>query len=107
MDNLFESYMDARCLIKSQKRIIEEFKSGKRYLKLQADHDRIYAGYIKEIKHLKSEVGKLNARMISNRNMLLDDLYALYDEKQAEIIKLQETNRKLEDQLWELSLIHI
>ena len=29
MDNLFESYMDARCLIKSQKRIIEEFKSGK------------------------------------------------------------------------------
>ena len=102
MDNLFESYMDARCLIKSQKRIIEEFKSGKRYLKLQADHDRIYAGYIKEIKHLKREVGKLNARMISNRNMLLDDLYALYDEKQAEIIKLQETNRKLEDQLWEI-----
>lgn len=101
MDNLFESYMTARCLIKSQKRIIEEFKSGKRYLKLQEDYHRVCAGYIKEINRLKREVGDLNARMITNRNMLTDDYYALYDEKQAEIRQLQERNRRLEDQVWE------
>lgn len=100
MDNIFESYMAARCLIKAQKRTIEEFKSGERYLKLQKDYHLVCAGYIKEIKHLKREVGDLNARIISNRNMLTEDYYALYDEKQAEIRNLQETNRRLEDKIW-------
>lgn len=80
MDNLLESYMNARRLIKAQERIIEEFKSGKRYLKLQGDYHRVCVGYIKEIKHLKYEIGVLNARLISNRNMWADDYYALYHE---------------------------
>ena len=101
MDNLFESYMTARCQIKALEKTIKEFKSGKRYLKLQKDYNRVCAGYIKEIKHLKHEVGDLNARIISNRNMFLDDLYALYDEKQAEINRLMETIRRLEDKVWE------
>ena len=62
MDNLFEDYMAARCTIKALKRTIEEFKSGKRYLKLQKDYHRVTAGYINEIKRLKREVGSLNAR---------------------------------------------
>ena len=100
MENLLEDYMAARCLIRSQNRIIDEFKSGKRYVKLQADYHRVCAGYIKEIKRLKREIGDLNARIISNRNMLAGDYYALYDEKQAEIRNLQESNRNLDDRIW-------
>lgn len=93
--------MSAQCLIKSQKKIIAEFKSGERYLKLQKDYRRVMAGYIKEIKKLKAEIGSLNARLISNRNMMTDDYYAMWDECRAEIRQLQETNRKLDDKVWE------
>ena len=101
MDNLFEDYMSARCKIKALKRTIEEFESGERYMKLQKDYHRVANGYIKEIKRLKLEIGRLNARLISIRNMWSDDYYLLYDEKQAEIRNLKETIRRLEDKVWE------
>lgn len=100
MDNWFEYYMAARCTIKDLKRTIEEFKSGERYLKLQKDYHRVTAGYIKEIKRLRKEVGSLNARIISTRNMWADDYYDMYDELRAEIRGLQETIRRLEDKKW-------
>lgn len=101
MDNLFEDYMAARCTIKALKRTIEEFKSGERYRKLQKDYHRVTNGYIKEIRKLKLEIGHLNARMISIRNMWSDDYYSMYEEKQAEIRNLKETIRRLEDKIWE------
>ena len=101
MNNLFEDYMSARCTIRSLNRTIDEFKSGERYLKLQNDFHRVTNGYIKEIKQLKLEIGHLNARMISIRNMWSGDYYALYDEKQVEIRNLKETIRRLEDEIWE------
>ena len=33
MDNLFEDLMTLRYIVKNQSRIIDEFKSGKRYIK--------------------------------------------------------------------------
>ena len=101
MDNLFEDYMAARCRIKALERTIEEFKSGKRYIKLQKDYHRVASGYIKEIKRLKLEIGHLNAHIISIRNMWSDDYYSMYEEKQAEIGNLKETIRRLEDKIWE------
>lgn len=101
MDNLFEDYMAARCTIKNLQRTINEFKSGERYLKLQKDYHLVAAGYIKEIKKLRSEVGSLNARLVRIRNMWTEDYYALYDEKQAEIRELQERIRRSENKVWE------
>lgn len=101
MNHLFEDYMSARCTIKNLKRTIDEFKSGERYLKLQRDYHLVAAGYIKEIKRLKSEVGSLNARIVSIRDMWTEDYYALYEEKQAEIRELRETVRRAEDKAWE------
>ncbi len=106
MENLFEDYMAARCTIKTLKRTIEEFKSGERYLKLQKDYRLVCAGYIKEIKKLRLEVGSLNARIIDIRNMWSDDYYALYDELQAEIRQLKETIRRREDRIWEMEREH-
>lgn len=106
MENLFEDYMAARCTIKTLKRTIEEFKSGERYMKLQKDYHLVCAGYIKEIKKLRLEVGSLNAQIIDIRNMWSDDYYALYDELQAEIRQLKETVRRREDKIWEMEREH-
>ena len=43
-DDIFEINMALQCKIKDMKRIIAEFKSGDRYLKLQKDYHRIVAG---------------------------------------------------------------
>ena len=50
--DLFEQCMALRCEVKSLRQTLKEFQSGKRYLKLQADHHRVIEGYIKEIKRL-------------------------------------------------------
>ena len=101
MENLFEDYMAARCLIKAQKKKIEEFESGDRYLKLQRDYRRVSAGYIKEIKKLRAENGALNARLISTRNMWSDDYYALWEECQKQLAEKNKEIRKLEDRILE------
>lgn len=101
MDSLFEDYMAARCTIKNLRRTISEFQSGERYRKMEKDYHLVASGYIKEIKRLRSEVGSLNARLISTRDMWTDEYYALYDEQQAEIRRLQETVRRTEDRVWE------
>ena len=41
IDALFEQCMALRCEVKVQAQIIKEFKSGERYLKLQADQHRV------------------------------------------------------------------
>ena len=102
MENLFESYMAARCLIKSLRHQLEEFESGERYLKIQRDHSRVVAGYIKESKKMRLEIGRLNARLISTRDMWSEDYYALYDEQQARVRKLQEKVRRCEDRIWDI-----
>ncbi len=101
MNSLFEDYMSARCTIKALKRTIEEFESGERYLKLQKDYHCVANGYIREIKRLKLEIGRLNVRTVSIRNMWSDDYYSMYEEKQAGIRNLKETIRRLEDRVWE------
>ena len=100
--DLFEQYMALRCEVKALRQSLKEFKSGKRYLKLQADHHRVIEGYIKEIKRLKRELGGAHARVISTRDTWSEDYYALYDEKQKEIRKKNEKIRCLEDEVWKL-----
>ncbi len=99
-EDLFEQCMALRCEVKAQARIIKEFKSGKRYLKLQADQHRVIEGYVKDIRKLRLELADAHARIVSTRNTWADDYYALYDEYQAEIRKRNERIRKLEDDVW-------
>ena len=99
-EDLFEQCMTLRCEVKAQAQVIKEFKSGKRYLKLQADHRRIIEGYIKDINKLKLELADAHARIVSTRNTWADDYYALYDEYQAEVRKKNEKIRNLEDEVW-------
>ena len=95
MDDLFEVNMSLRCEVKALKRTIEEFKSGKRYLKLQKDYHRVMAGYIKEINRLKAETAAAHIQAVKVRNIWTDECYRLWDEYRAEIRKKDETIRLL------------
>ena len=99
-EDLFEQCMALRCEVKAQAQIIKEFKSGKRYLKLQADQHRVIEGYVKDIRKLRLELADAHAQIVSTRNTWADDYYALYDEYQAEIRKRNEKIRNLEDDVW-------
>ncbi len=70
MDNLFDDLMTLRYIVKNQSRMIDEFKFGKRYLKLQEDFRRVSKGYIKEIQRLRYENSVLLCRhKIVHRNL--------------------------------------
>ena len=74
MDNYFEMYMSLRCEVKALKQTVKEFKSGKRYLKLQADQHRVIAGYVKEIKKLKDELASAHKAVMNLTDEELDQV---------------------------------
>lgn len=74
---------------------IEEFKSGKRYLKIQEDHKRIIVGYIKEIKRLKTELAVAHAQAVTVRNIWTDECDRLWQEDLTEISAKDEKIRRL------------
>ena len=102
MDDLFEENMSLRCKVKELERTIEEFKSGKRYLKLQKDYHRVAEGYIKEINRLRSETAAAHIQAVKVRNIWTDECYRLWDEHRAEVRQKNETIRRLEDKIWEM-----
>lgn len=106
MDNYFEMYMAERCKAKALEKIIAEYESGKRFLKLQKDYRLVCNGYIREIDRLKSELADSHAHAISIRNMWTDECYNNYDEYRAEIRQKDETIRRLEDRIWEIQRKH-
>ena len=84
------------------KRIIAEFKSGDRYLKLQKDYHRIVAGYIKEIEKLKKELADAHKQIVTVRQIWTEECDKIWREHVAEITKKDEIIRKLEERIWEL-----
>ena len=62
-EDLFEQCMALRCEVKSLRHTVKEFKSGERYLKLQADQHRVIEGYVKDIRKLRLELADAHAAM--------------------------------------------
>lgn len=84
------------------KRAIEEYKNGKRYLKIQKDHSRVVKGYIKEIGRLKKELCTANAQAVAVRNMWTDECDNIWREYLMEIFRKEEKIRQLEDRIWDI-----
>ena len=53
MDRLFSEYTTLQYQNKAMRQELEAFRNGERYKKLQADHHKVVAGYVKEIGRLK------------------------------------------------------
>lgn len=84
-EDLFLRCSDLQLRVKNLERELDEFKSGKRYLKLQEDHRLVVAGYIKEIQRLKSELAKANARTVTVRNLWSEECEEIWKDHQSTV----------------------
>ena len=96
-ESLFEQNMAMRCELKALRQTVDEFKSGKRYLKIQADNRRVVQGYIKEINSLRNELADVRSHAITIRDIWTDECEKVWNEHLSEISKKNETIRRLED----------
>ena len=101
-EDLFEVNMALRCEVKNLKRMVDEFKSGKRYLKIQQDHSRVTKGYIKEIGRLKKELAAAHAETVHIGKIWGDECYDAWKEHLEQMAEKEETIRHLEEKNWEL-----
>ena len=101
-EDLFEVNMALRCEVKNLRRMLDEFKSGKRYLKIQQDHSRVTKGYIKEIERLKKELAAAHAEAVNIRKIWGDECYDVWQEHLEQMAEKEETIRHLEEKNWEL-----
>ena len=100
-ESVFEQNMAMRCEIKALRQQVDEFKSGKRYLKIQDDNRRVINGYIKEIKKLKKDLAYERSHAVTIRDTWIDECNSVWKEHLKEINKKDETIRRLEDKIWE------
>ncbi|MCD8015710.1 MAG: hypothetical protein LUG99_21615 [Lachnospiraceae bacterium] len=75
---------------------------GERYRKLQANHSKIVAGYIKENNQLKIELAKAHAETVNVRNIWFEQCDSDWEKYQAELNKKEQKIQKLMDEKWEL-----
>lgn len=102
MDSLFEINMMLRCEVKALEKKIGEYESGKRYIKIQKDHSRVVAGYIREVKKLRDEISSAHAETVHVREIWTEQLYEQWKEHQKELEKKEKEISRLNDKIWEV-----
>lgn len=102
MDSLFSEFTTLQYQNKAMRQELEAFRNGERYKKLQADHHKVVAGYIKEINRLKKELAKAHAATITVRNIWFEECDSDWKKYQAELNKKAQEIRKLEDKNFEV-----
>lgn len=102
MDSLFSEITALQYQNKAMRQELELFRNGERYRKLQADHSKIVAGYIKENNQLKTELAKAHAETVNARNIWFEQCDSDWEKYQAELNKKERKIQKLMDEKWEL-----
>ena len=85
MDRLFSEYTTLQYQNKAMRQELEAFRNGERYKKLQEDHHKVVAGYIKEIERLKKELAKAHAATVTIRNIWFEECDSDWEKYQAEL----------------------
>ena len=102
MDSLFEINMALRCEVKSLRQIINEYESGKRFLKIQKDYGRVVEGYVKEIKNLRAELASAHDQIVYVRNLWTEQSYEQWQEHKKEIGKKDKEILRLKEKIWDV-----
>lgn len=102
MDSLFSEFTTLQYQNKAMRQELEAFRNGERYKKLQADYNKVAAGYIKEISRLKKELAKAHAATVTVRNIWFEECDSDWKKYQAELNKKEQEIRKLEDKNFEI-----
>ncbi|HBI59977.1 MAG TPA: hypothetical protein DDY31_01995 [Lachnospiraceae bacterium] len=102
MDNLSPNYATLQYQNRALRQELESFRNGKRYKKLQEDHHKVVAGYIKEISRLKKELAQAHAATVTVRNIWFEECDSGWKKYQAELDRKDQEIQKLLDKNWEL-----
>ena len=89
---------------KAMRQEIAEFRTGKRYQKLQDDHRRVVAGYIRENKQLKKELEAERTIRKRVRNIWFEQCDIDWDRYQKELEEKEKQILKLEERYWKLQV---
>ena len=80
--------------VRAQKLRIREFESGERYTKLKKQHEAEIRKKDAEISRLKKELASANARIITNRNHLMEAMEDVLKEKDDLQLKMERKLKK-------------
>lgn len=83
----FDYYSGLQYRVKAQGRVIREFESGERYIKLREKLEAVIREQEREIRRLKKELARARQETVHVRRLWFeseDDLEALYEKKLAE-----------------------
>ena len=102
MDNLSPDHATLQYQNKALRQELESFRNGKRYKKLQEDHHKVIAGYIKEIGRLKKELALAHAATVTVRDIWFEECDSDWEKYQAELNRKDQEIQKLLDKNWTL-----
>lgn len=102
MDPLFSKLTTLQYQNRAMRQELEAFRNGERYKKLQADHHKVVAGYIRENSRLKKELAKAHAETVTVRDIWFGECSRNWEEYRAELDRKEQEIRKLNDKNWEL-----
>ena len=100
-NELYAQNYSLQCENKALRRIVDEFKSGKRYKKLQEGHERVIAGYKQENRRLAKALAEERETTTKVRNIWFEQCDTDFDWYQAELEKKEQRISDLETKYWE------
>ena len=101
LNELYTQNFTLQCENKALRRTIDEFKSGKRYKKLQEGHERVVSGYKQEIRRLSRELAAALETTRRVRNTWFEQCDTDFDWYQTELAKKDKRIQDLETKYWE------
>jgi len=102
MGSLYDEYITLQYRFKAQKQELQEFRTGKRYMKLQDDYRRIIAGYQRENNKLRRELADEKAHVIDVRKRGFEDADQLMEEHKKNYRKMEKELDWADKRYWKL-----
>ena len=100
LNELYAQNCTLQCENKALRQTIDEFKSGKRYKKLQDGHERVVAGYKRENRRLAKELAAAHETITKVRDIWFEQCDTDFDWYKAELEKKDKCISELEEKYW-------
>lgn len=99
----FESYSALQYRNRALSRQVEEFKSGEKYIKMEADNKKLLRFHNQEMKRMKQELARAHSETVTVRRYWGEVMDDLDKEHQAEVSRLLAKIKRLEKENLELA----
>ena len=99
----FESYSALQYRNRALSRQVEEFKSGEKYIRMEADHKKLLHFHNQEMKRMKQELTRAHSETVTVRRYWGEVMDDLDKEHQAEVSRLLAKIKRLEKENLELA----